>query len=259
MKEYIGSGWGQLLQFNKLENFDAIWNLKADWFEKPNDRRGGWSGVSRIRLKTEKGSSTGIFLKRQENHNTRTWFSPVRGVPTFYREFKNILRFVANGIPTVEPVYYCDRYYNGKSQAILMTKELEGFEALDAAIYAREGVLMQDKVKREQIMVAVANGMRKMHEHCFQHGSLYGKHIFVGLVGSDWQVKFIDLEKLRRKPFKKQAMMKDLNNLSRSIPGWRRSDKLKFLKIYMQETQLSPETKLVWREIYNRMKAKNKI
>ena len=162
MKAYIGSGWGRILQFNKLENFDAIWNLKADWFEEPNDRRGGWSGVSRISLKAEKGSSIGVFLKRQENHNTRTWSSPVRGVPTFYREFKNILRFVANGIPTVEPVYYCDRSYNGKSQAILMTKELEGFEALDATIYARDGVLMQDKVKREQIMLAVANGMRKM-------------------------------------------------------------------------------------------------
>ena len=64
MQEYIGKGWEKILRDNGLADFDSIWNLDAGWFEEPNKRRGGWSGVSRISLKTEEGGSLGMFLKR---------------------------------------------------------------------------------------------------------------------------------------------------------------------------------------------------
>ena len=259
MQEYIGKGWEKILRDNGLADFDSIWNLDAGWFEEPNKRRGGWSGVSRISLKTEEGSSVGMFLKRQENHNTKTVSKPVNGEPTFYREFKNILRFISHGIPTVEPVYFFYRYKEGKSQAILMTKELEGFESLDSSAYARDGELMSNKDRRESLMEAVAKEMRKMHSHHFRHNCLYSKHIFVRANGNKWDVKFIDLEKLSRSLFKKSALLRDLYTLPRRISGWRQSDKLKFLKIYRQEDRLSIESKAIWREIQNRMKAKNKI
>ncbi len=83
MKEFVGSGWKKILELNELESFDSIWELDAAWFEEPNKRRGGWSGVSRISLKTEEGGSVGVFLKRQENHNTKTLAKPVNGEPTF--------------------------------------------------------------------------------------------------------------------------------------------------------------------------------
>jgi len=259
MKEYIGNGWKKLLQLNSLDSFDSIWELEAGWFEEPNQRRGGWSGVSRISLLTECGDSVGVFLKRQENHNTKVWNSPLKGIPTFYKEFKNILQFVERDIPTVEPVYFSYRYKAGKSQAILMTKELEGFEPLSSKIYERNSALMQDRVKCEQMMEAVAGGVRKMHDFRFQHNCLYDKHIFVRLVRNSWEVKFIDLEKLSRCFFQKQAVMRDFYTLTRHVTGWRRSDRVKFLKIYMQEEKLSPKSKSIWREIHNKMKAKNKF
>jgi tRNA A-37 threonylcarbamoyl transferase component Bud32 len=259
MKEFVGSGWKKNLELNELESFDSIWELDAAWFEEPNKRRGGWSGVSRISLKTEEGGSVGIFLKRQENHNTKTLAKPVNGEPTFYREFKNILRFISHGIPTVEPVYFFYRYKNGKSQAILMTKELEGFESLDSPIYARSGELMSNKDQRESLMKAVAKEMRKMHDHHFRHNCLYSKHIFVRAIGNQWDVKFIDLEKLSRSFFKKRALLRDLYTLPRRISGWRQSDKLKFFKMYRQEEKLSPQSKLIWCEIHNRMLSKNKL
>jgi len=259
MQEFIGKGWEKVLRDNGLADFDSIWNLDAGWFEEPNKRRGGWSGVSRISLKTEEGDSVGMFLKRQENHNTKTVAKPINGEPTFYREFKNILRFISHGIPTVEPIYFFYRYKEGKSQAILMTKELEGFESLDSPTYARDGELMSNKHVRESLMEAVAKEMRKMHDHHFRHNCLYSKHIFVRAIGNKWDVKFIDLEKLSRSLFKKSALLRDLYTLPRRISGWRQGDKLKFLKIYRQEDKLSPETKDIWREIQNRMKAKNKF
>ncbi len=259
MKEFVGVGWKEVLELNKLDNFDSLWCLDVGWFEEPNKRRGGWSGVSKISLETENGESVGVFLKRQENHDTKVWTNPVKGIPTFYKEFKNIIRFVARGIPTVEPVYFAYRYEKGISQAILMTKALDGFESLDSVVYARHGELMGNKVQRERLMEAVAEGMRKMHKHHFQHRCLYGKHIFVRLSNGDWEVKFIDLEKLKRTFFRRKAMMGDLYTLPRRILGWKRSDKLKFLKIYRQEDRLSFESKLIWREIHNRMLAKNKF
>ena len=259
MIEYFGKEWEQVLQFNKLGDFDSIWNLDAGWFEKPNERRGGWSGVSRIDLKKEKGELIGIFLKRQENHNTKTLLHPIKGIPTFYQEFKNILRFEKHGIPTVEPVYFCYRYENGKCQAILMTKELENYEALNSDVYARDGALMQDRKTREQVMGAVARVIKKMHEHHFQHNCLYRKHIFIGSIEQEWDVKIIDLEKAQRKLLKKNVILCDLYTLARHARGWRQSDRLKFLKIYMQETKLSSQSKSMWRGVYNRMKAKNKF
>ncbi len=256
MKEYIGSGWDQILRLNNVDSFDAIWSLEAGWFEEPNERRGGWSGVSKISLKTEDGGSVGVFLKRQENHNTLAWYKPIKGVPTFYREFKNILRFIKHGISTVEPVYFYYRYDDGNCQAILMTKELEGFESLDATAYARDGELMKNKDKREGLMLAVARAMRKMHEHHFRHNCFYSKHIFVRSVKGQWDVKFIDLEKLSRNFFSRNAMMRDLYTLPRRITGWRLKDRVKFLQFYRQEDQLSAESKLIWRQIDKRIKRK---
>lgn len=259
MKDYVADEWSQILKSNKLGDFDSIWDLDAGWFEEPNKRRGGWSGVSKVSLNTEGAGAINVFLKRQENHNTRTLTHPFKGEPTFYREFKNIFHFINNEIPTVEPVYFAYRTVNGKSQAILMTKELEGFASLDTDIYARDGVLMQNKTQREQMMTAVADGLRKMHKHRFQHNCLYDKHVFVRNVENVWEVKFIDLEKLSRRFFCKSAMIRDLYTLTRHISGWRRNDRLKFLKIYKQEDKLSSPSKLIWNEIHNKMKAKNKV
>ena len=45
MKEYQANDWEQLAHSNGLDSFDAIWTLDIGWFEEPNQRRGGWSGV----------------------------------------------------------------------------------------------------------------------------------------------------------------------------------------------------------------------
>jgi hypothetical protein len=259
-KEYRGSGWESVLTLNNLDSFDAIWDLKADWFEEPNIRRGGWSGVCKIKLETENGDSVGVFLKRQENHNTKSWLSRFRGgIPTFYREFKNIIRLIEHDVPTIEPIYFCYRYKEGKSQAILISKDLEGFESLDSAVYARDGALMQDKEQREKIMSAVAKNMYKMHSQRFQHRCLHDKHVFVALVNDVWEVRFLDLEMLRRTWSKNMAMERDLYTFSRRMIGWQWKDKLKFFKMYMDEDKLSSESKVMWHKIIGRLRAKNKM
>ncbi|KAF3978331.1 MAG: lipopolysaccharide kinase [Methylococcales symbiont of Iophon sp. n. MRB-2018] len=261
VKEYKSSVWESILKLNDLEDFDAIWALKADWFEGPNIRRGGWSGVSRIRLNTEDGGSVAVFLKRQENHNAKSWLSRLRrGIPTFYREFKNIRLLTGLNIPTLEIVYFYYRHNKeGKSQAILITKELEGFESLAAESYSRNSALMQDKKQREKLMAAVAMNMGHMHSQRIQHRCFYDKHVFVASINDCWEVRFIDLEKVRRTLTRNIAMERDLYTFSRRMKSWRLSDKIRFFKMYMKEEKLSSYSKAMWYKIVARLRSKGKI
>lgn len=81
MQDYINESWRRILAYNGLSDFDALWKLEAQWFEEPNYRRGGWSGVARCELKHPDGGTCAIFLKRQENHVARLWNYPIKGAP----------------------------------------------------------------------------------------------------------------------------------------------------------------------------------
>ena len=257
--EYINNDWKELLEFNHLVKFEDIWNLKADWFEEPNVRRGGWSGVCKISLKQKDGPPVSVFLKRQENHTTKTFRHPVSGISTFEREFKNILSFRANHLPTVDPLYFGSRKFDGNIQAILMTRDLEGYEPLDSPLFARDGAIMQNKDNRQQIMTAVATVMRNMHSCRFRHNCFYAKHVFIKALDDGWDVKIIDLEKLNKSIAKETAMMRDLYTLPRRLSGWGYRDRLRFLKIYLQEEKLSSNAKSIFRKIDKRMQLKNKL
>lgn len=86
MINFSSTEWQALLEQNGLGSFEALWNLKADWFEEPNHQRGGWSGVSRIELKRPDGSICGAFLKRQQNHTRRTLRHAIKGELTLLAE-----------------------------------------------------------------------------------------------------------------------------------------------------------------------------
>lgn len=131
MKDYLNEHWRAVLIHNGLADFDALWKLEAQWFEEPNHRRGGWSGVSRCELVRPDGSTCAVFLKRQENHKARLWNHPVRGAPTFLREFQHIMRYRANGIASLEPVYFAMRKVGKDHRAILITEELTGFVSVE--------------------------------------------------------------------------------------------------------------------------------
>ena len=55
MQDFVNERWRSILAYNKLSDFDALWKLEAEWFEPPNQRRGGWSGVSRCELMLSEG------------------------------------------------------------------------------------------------------------------------------------------------------------------------------------------------------------
>ena len=88
-RDDVSPGWAEVLRHNQLDTFEAIWNLKAPWYEPLNVRRGGWSGVSRINCKLPGGDEVGVFIKRQSNHRTR---HPLLPEATIAREWRCLKR-----------------------------------------------------------------------------------------------------------------------------------------------------------------------
>ena len=260
MQDFVNERWRSILAYNKLSDFDALWKLEAEWFEPPNQRRGGWSGVSRCELMLSEGGRCGIFIKRQENHGTPSWRHPVSGVPTFFREFKRIMNYRSKAIPTLEPVFFATRQIGKNQRAILITEELAGYVSLDDKIQAWMKESAPSRALRHRILEAVATLLRGMHSHGIQHSCFFSKHVFIRL-NEDGSVdaRVIDLEKSRWRPLKTLCAMRDLYSLSRFSAYWSRSDRLWFYRKYLDIPRLTRYAKWLWRNIEARAIKKKRI
>lgn len=225
------------LQCHQLAAFVPLWSLATDWHEAPNERRGGWSGVSRHLL----ANGNTIFVKRQQDHLCRTLRHPLRGVPTFYREYLNILRLQRHAIGSLDALYYGDRRAAGHWQAILVTRALDDFSSLDEWNTANPQAAPP---RRQSLIAAVASACARLHNHRLQHSCLYGKHVFVRRSPAvpdaygEGDVRFIDLEKLRQGISRERAGAHDLDQLRRHTLGWNDADWQHFTQAYRQQMAL---------------------
>ncbi len=217
----------RLLEYNGLDSFESLWEVELDWFEEPNHRRHGWSGVSQHVLKRPEGGSLTVFIKRQQNHNFKSLLHPMRGLPTTYREYRNLCRLKKYGIPCPDLIFYGHRNAGGQWQAILMTRSLDGYKSLEDSLSSIE----QDDVDaRRALLASVAQTLSRMHGHYLRHSCLYAKHIFVrgkncdssnrdGICEFDSVV--IDLEKMRTGFPLYRLILHDLDTLYRH---WKRAE-----------------------------------
>lgn len=260
MKDHLDERWLSILAHNGLTDFNALWNLEAEWFEPPNRRRGGWSGVARHELALPEGGSRAIFLKRQENHGTFSWQHPIGGVPTFLREFSKIQHYRACGVPTLEPVYFAMQRTKGGHRAILATAELEGFCSMEDLVrgWLRDGA--PPRAVRQRYLNAVADLLASMHAHGIQHNCFFPKHVFTRLApDGSIEARIIDLEKSRWRPSRTICARRDLYSLIRQSLMWGRTDRLWFFKRYLGINRLTPYAKWLWRSLEARAFAKNRI
>lgn len=237
MQAFIAKKWKKFLRKQHLDNFDAWWKFKADWFEEPNERRGGWSGVSRIELHKADGKPVAFFLKRQQEHTTRTWRHPIKGILTFEREAENILACKEAGVPALELVLFEQKVIDGKRCAVLETVALDDYSEL---------TYIKDKQQRRAIIRACADTVRRLHKAKLQHNCLYPKHIFVRLAGDKAEARLIDLEKTKRVRNRRKAMLRDLDSLNRHAEDWSRTDKLRFLLDYIGNDKVNDNVRALW-------------
>ena len=260
MKDFVNERWRSILAHNGLSDFDALWKREAAWFEEPNFRRGGWSGVSRCELLLPEGGTCAIFLKRQENHKARLWSHPIAGASTFLREFNHIMHYRKCGISSLEPVYFGMRKVGQDDRAILATEELTGFVSMEdrVQVWRKEGA--PPRAVRLSILNEIAKLLRNMHEHGVQHNCFFPKHVFVRInPDQSVEARVIDLEKSRWRPSKLLCAMRDLYTLNYHSMSWSRSDRLWFFKQYLGLSRLTSYAKWLWRTIAARSLRKKRI
>ena len=256
MQDYTGKAWVQALKANGLDSFESIWALDIGWVEEPNKRRGGWSGVSKCSLDLPDGGQVGVFIKRQQDHVCRTFRHPLRGIPTFSREFHFLMLYQSLGIPTLEPVYFAQRQNRGEIRAILVTRELEGYSSLaDCELYWREHGWPALSVRNE-IISCVAATARQMHQCRIKHNCFFTNHVFVGEVDGRMDARIIDLEKTKRSLSVSSATLRDLDTLNRRAYGWRNTDRLRFLLAYYGQQHVDSQIRKTWRKLAKRMRRK---
>lgn len=252
--DYCSAEWRQLLEQNQLDSFEALWRVgERGWFEPPNQCRGGWSGVVRTTLADPAHGETGIFVKLQENHVYRSWRTLFRPASTAQREFSNLQQIRAAGVPTLEPVYFAERRVDGKLRAILVTRELFGFQSLDTPRYNPPAGLPRSR--RDRLIASIAATVRRLHQHQFQHNCLYPKHLFARETGDgNYEVRLIDLEKAKRRWLQRPIWLRDLGTLHRHAENWSRTDRLRFFLAYREEHRLSVSSRKMLRTLLRHAK-----
>lgn len=209
--------------------------------------------MARMELVNNEGLHCTLILKRQQNHNSRTWRHPLRGLPTVQKEFINICRFGKRGIETVTPVFFDRRRDADGIQAILATEYLREYLSFEDLL-AQCGTAPKNNLtdKRRALRLS-ADWVRCMHKAGFQHNCLYTKHLFLNLENSQVPVRGIDLEKARWQPRASKRWRHDLGALFRRTKSMDRTDRLRFLKYYFGADTVNPEVRRAWYRIHQAM------
>lgn len=230
--------------------FEELWRNNAPWFEAPNIRRGGWSGVVKCVI-DRFGQPEKVFIKRQENHMTRTLMHPIKGIPTFLREYRNIQSLHSKNISTLDVLYFGTK----SSKAILVTKALEGYVSLNEIDF--QTLHRRD---RKALIIRIAELIHHLHQFHYQHNCLYPKHIMVSHQDNEWDVKLIDLEKLKYRLFKKDAVIHDLTTFIRHLNGlWTVRDIVVFFQAYFGQPKISLPSKKIIHLMCKKIKQKANV
>ncbi len=236
LPQYIDPAFIAPLAQHGLDDFDALWARDIEWFEPPNQRRGGWSGVGRLELNTSSAQPLILFVKKQENHGRRSWRHPFSGEPTFRREFLRLQTLAAAGVLAPRVVVYSESSASGQQRAILVTENLTNFCDVERLLPAWAQWPHAEKLLT---LRRVAEQVRHFHDLGLVHRALYPKHLFLHGRGAQAKLAFIDLEKARHQCGLTSRMLFDLSALQRHTPMLSRAHRLLFFKHYLGVKQLS--------------------
>lgn len=235
---FIAINARELLAQHGLDNFAALWALPLDPVDEPNTNRGGWSEVYRLELKDEQGMTQAFYVKRQENHLTRTLAHPF-GEPTFAREFRAIQTYMRLGVPVLEPVFFARRRQPSGAQAIIITRALDEYSPLEDWLQRWDSL---GRRERDQLIHTAAALVRTLHNTGYVHNCLYPKHIFLE-GGAEGRARLIDLEKTRRAVLGRRDYVRDLETLQRRSHSPSRSERLRFLLSYLGIKKVNEEAR----------------
>ena len=251
---FVSEQFLELLKQNQLDTFDKVWNYQVNWFEEPNERRGGWSGVGKVALinktSAQVDGTTYAYIKKQQNHGRLTWRNPLNGEPTFKREFDRLAFLAEHQFAAPKVMFYAESKVDGKQSAVLMTAALDEYR--DLSDLSLSWWKTASKKQQKNLIKVLATELRRFHDLGLVHRALYPKHIFVKNVGSSPEIALIDLEKARFSWMFWYRAFFDLAALNRHTACCRRTQCLAFFKTYLKQEKLTYKSKLLARMIIKR-------
>jgi len=249
---FLAKRYQEIFSRLELNSFDKLWAKKIDWFEEPNHKRGGWSGVGHVLLESGQ-DKLDVFIKKQKNHGRKTILHPKTGEPTFRREFKRLQFLEKHGVNAAKVIFYDEQHQNS-DKAILITEALVDYKSLETVLLEESLDKKLSLSQRRRLIKNVATLLRDFHETGLQHRALYSKHVFVKSIEKNPEIALIDLEKARVNLFLLRRAYYDLSQLNRNIQYVTKSERLYFLLQYFRTNQLNWRLKKLCKQLIKRSK-----
>lgn len=242
-KIQISTQWKAQLEKAGLLDLEAVANRQFDWFEPPNHRRGGWSGVSRIILNPEAlpEDQVPVFLKIQQNHWFRAPNNFFRRQLTFVRENESMTQIAPVVSCTPEVLLFGQWTSGPDTGAVIITRALDGWHPLNGWLQGKNSLVPPDQTTLLKVFESIASTSRLLNNAGWVHLSFSAKHLFVRPNNdSAYDVCLIDYEKCRRHLSSGYRTIKDCSHFMRHTPLMTDALKREYLKFYFQTDVFSP-------------------
>jgi len=243
-RQWISPKWESKLQDADLLDFEALMTRDFDWFEPPNERRGGWSGVTRLVLNPDADAAEQdvIYLKIQKNHCYRAAENFFQKKLTFVREFNAMQAFSAFTEAVPEIALFAE-WRSGKDKwAVLITKSLDHWFQYNHWLTGRTTAPIPDNTTILRALDAIAGTSREIHQAGWVHMCYAPDHLFIKpQADGSFQVRVIDFEKSRKSKNKDFCAQKDSSRILRQAPNMTDAQKIHYFKAYFQTDTLTPE------------------
>jgi hypothetical protein len=180
----------RLLAAAGLNDFDHVWNSPHNFVEPINGRRGGWSGVSILKVSDGIGGFSNFYLKRQENQHRYSWHYPFKEL-TFAHEVKALGLAALHDWPAVELAAFGFRRAGSSRQSIILTPEI----CLQPLSYYQQN--LSELPESFDFLRRVGQQLLKIHRAGWRHGALFPAHMFVD--AGTGELQLIDFERARNR------------------------------------------------------------
>lgn len=251
-QQWIAPEWESALKKADLLNIEALTTREFDWFEEPNRRRGGWSGVTRIVLNPEADpeDQQAVFLKIQQNHFYRAANTFFTKKLTFEREFE-VLQQLKSATDTIpELALYATWQVGSDVGALLITRALDDWYPLNDWMQGNKGLTAPDEATFKKALEAIAQSARDIHTAGWVHMCFSAKHLFLRpKADGAFESCVIDMEKSRKHMSAAHRTRKDCSHFMRHTPGITDAQKVTFLKAYYQTDNFTDAQKSIIRSM----------
>ena len=246
-KTWIAPQWESALKDAGLLDIEAVSKREFDWFETPNHRRGGWSGVTRIVLNPDAAPTDqqAVFLKIQQNHFYRAPSTFFLKRLSFAREF-NALQALAPLVNCMPKLLQFSQWkHDGNHGALIITEALEGLEPFDQWLREQKNApTPHQSAPTLKALKSIATAAREVHDTGWAHFGFYPKHAFIRKdENGDYTTCLIDLEKARQPLSSKQSTIEDVSRFLRHSTELNNEEKVAYLRAYFQTDTFSDAQK----------------